>query len=521
MPKKLINDAFAAFKQQPCDIKTREKFRTLNVDKFDNKRVFLSANAGAGKTREIIHFLQNHSNYSICLVSFTNSVVADIKKKLKEVHWKNVDVRTYDSLCKENGDTLLKENGDTLLGRGIDYEGFYSKKRAATILRNCTDEKITYENFNDLQWKIIRNHLDDLYKYCKRKNVRNGIVNKLLMFYKYVCKDYDIFIVDEAQDLETTKSKFFDTINKKATIFVGDPKQALYVENTIFDSIYDDEDVSLTLTHTFRYGSELIDLINSGPCDTHTAYSNKETNIYIGRTIDECIDKIDVILITAWKHVLAYAHLIKENKIFLSKKAIKGIRENIDNHKKYLVWKKIWLDTRREHSLTRDDFFELKKKEHLLEYDTNKWEEIETILANLNPKKRSIHQALITTVFQAKGIEFSRVYIDDDCFPEGNTNPGSFRRKDNIFYTAITRCRKYLYMSHRYSPFTLTEIDRELERITNHNGKLSIDEFEDFIRKTKILKKCPRSTKRLKYKYVKQPRFVLDEDTPSNSSFYE
>jgi len=497
MPKKLINDAFAAFKQQPCDIKTREKFRTLNVDKFDNKRVFLSANAGAGKTREIIHFLENHSNYSICLVSFTNSVVTNIKKKLENADMKNVDARTYDSLCLENGKTLLGP------GDGSRDGGFYSEKRAATILRNCTDKKITYDNFNELQWKIIHNHLDDLYKYCKRKNVRNGIVYRLLMFYKYVCKDYDIFIVDEAQDLETIKSKFFDTINKKATIFVGDRKQALYVEDTIFDSVHD-EDVSLTLSHTFRYGSELIDLLNSGPCDTHTAYSNKETNLYIGRTIDECIDKIDVILITAWIHILPYARLIKEHKIFLSKKAIKNIQVKIDTHKTYLIWYKIWIDTRQEHKLSRDDFFEWKKKEHLLEYDTNKWEEIETILANLNQKKRSKHQALITTVFQAKGIEYSRVYLDDDCFPEGNTNPGSFRMKDNIFYTAITRCRKSLYMSHRYSPFTLTEIDRELKRITNHYGKLSIDEFEDFIRKTKILKKCPRATGRLKHKYVKR-----------------
>ena len=61
----------------------------------------------------------------------------------------------------------------------------------------------------------------------------------------------------------------------KVKIYVGDPKQSIYYENNVFDG----KARTFTFTHTFRYGGEVVDLINMYG-NKHT--SNKKTKLVQG-----------------------------------------------------------------------------------------------------------------------------------------------------------------------------------------------------------------------------------------------
>jgi hypothetical protein len=435
------------FRPKPDDESQRSLFRCLNVDEFDNRRVFLKANAGAGKTSEILKFVQQHQQYSICLLSYTRSVVLDIQKKMPKRL--KMDVMTYDSLCLNNRNSLFEYKRPD--------KTFLSLHTANKVMKHVLFEHDPHFVRDRLEKNIIENHLPALYEHCKENDINNVTINKLLMLHRYCYKPYDIMIIDEAQDLDYLKRIFFDKkhIGTKAKIFVGDPKQSLYTESTVFDTIKDD-DIVVQLSHTFRYGSELVKLLNTGPCTLHSAFPDKKTKVNCV-SIEHCVTKMNVVLISAWKHIVNYTDLIGASQLTVDKKACESVENNFLNHKKYLKHFETYQKTYDTHRMEQEDYFESINEEHLLEFQTKKWGELRNILSSQMGKRKRENVPMITTVNRSKGLEYKHVYVDISCFPDHNTNPSSTRMKDNIFYTAITRSMVSVNMPEKYTPYSRTK----------------------------------------------------------------
>lgn len=464
----------------PEDEEIRERFRTLDVSNYNNKRVFLQANAGAGKTTLIMDFLKNHREYNICIISYTNSVVQTVKRKLKKAKLECESV-TFDGLCKRNKEELV--------GRIPWHVSEYSQYTALTIYKESIGDKKSKLLLDEHHQKFIDDHeeMKKLYNYCKRTKKSNVHSNLMLLYYKYVYREFDIFIIDEAQDLSKWKRRWFvDTKLPfvKAKIFVGDPKQSLYCDYNIFDTIKK-EDEHFKLTHTYRYGSDLIKYLNIRGYEYHTTFKDKRTRIHESIEIKDCIHKVDFILVSAWKHVLNYLPYLLSKKCMIYKKGKDKIVEEIKNHKQYLLWKDKWL-TNNPKKLDQMKYFTENGKEHLFDYIDPKWEEMEAFL-NLEKEKAP---CAIATVHQLKGLEGKNIYLDISCYPQINSNPGSIRGKDNIFYVALTRAQYSVSLPRNrdfYHPYHYTLIEMELKNRIKKCGSISEGEFESFCKKNRVL----------------------------------
>lgn len=448
-----VSKAIPEKELKPDDDNVRIEFRTLKISEFQNKSIFLSANAGSGKTYEIFEFLKQHREYSTLLISYTKSVVVDIKKRLTDDLC--VDVMTFDSLAFRNRNSILP------FAHGSEtYNSLYSARKvlckAKGLYRINLDEyeqDLFYLNKDEL-----KNELAKIFKYCMKHSINNVYINKLLMLYNYTFKKYDIIIVDEAQDLENIKRKILKSItNVKAKIYVGDPKQSLYCKKNVFDNIDINTNIVFNLTHTFRYGKGLVNFLNLHNCEEHTCYPTNTTQVM------ECSFAsfyhnygANVILISAWKNILKYVDYIENLEVRIDPKAMKEIQTDINKHKEYVKFHKQFL---RSTGTDEKVYFESFNKEYLLEYKNEKWEQFVTVFNRIkSSRKRKRTGVLITTVHRAKGLQYDCVFVDKSCHPLHNTNPSSEKTKENIYYTALTRCKyvvavscnpKYIFGSYK------------------------------------------------------------------------
>lgn len=485
----------------PDDIKIRKTFRSIDVEKYKNKRIFLSANAGAGKTSEIFKFIKNHKKYSFCLISYTKHVTEDFKKRMKNdlgKDYKNeydVTVMTYDSLCKRNRNDIYKEE------KPWNTMNYYSTTTAERIYGDCFKDDDTFTHIEryrhgrePLETYILNTPgaLDQLKDYClERKVAQNVHVNRLLILADYKYFKYDIIIIDEAQDLSMLQRTFIKRNRHlyKLCVFVGDLKQMIYNNSSVFDTITD-EDKIYELTHTFRYGSDVIVLLNKGHTKAyHTSFLTTKT-IIEHCTFNEYIQshgKI-CILISSWKNILKYTELIKNRSMKLNAKSKNKIKNEIQFHKEYVKLYNIWTLSFRH--ITEQAFFRSRGKEGLMDYSDNKWEDLESILKYIEEieakekkekKRKRKSQIEIVTIHSTKGLEYDHVYLDDSCFPEYNTNPCSFRIKDNLFYTACTRaCRSLGY--NKKNEYVLYSFTRAAEEISHINKEITQEIIDEYIK---------------------------------------
>ena len=458
------DDQVVDVEQKPYDDEVRQQFRALDVSGYKNKNVFLQANAGSGKTYEIYEFLKQHKECTTCVISFTRSVVKDIESKLPDEV--TVDVMTFDSLASRNRNALLPyaPGGDT----------YCSLYYATSVLKKIKD--LRYLNLEDYTTELLLMEKNDLqlelkeiFEYCMKHKINNCYLNKLLMLHKYAFKEYDVIFIDEAQDLEPLKRKILQSIvSVKAKIYVGDTKQSLYCDTNVFETIHPKNDIVFQLTHTFRYGNGLVNLLNRMGSEEHTCYPEKKTEI-VNNSFEAYRQQfdVDVILISSWKRILKYMKYIESSVVEIDKKATKDLQKSINNHKE---WSKLHQQFVDSNFQDEKRFFESKKKQHLLEFTSEKWEEFEVLFHNIraNRKKDKDKRIVITTVHRAKGLQYDNVYLDKSCHPDFNTNPCTEKLKENIYYTALTRCKHSLsgevFNAFHFGSYKQKDMQKKRER---------------------------------------------------------
>lgn len=444
------------------DADARIGFETYSVKDQNNENIFLSANAGSGKSTSIGKFIQNHQDHSILVLSFTKGTVRDLKQKITKemgISHPNVEYRTFDSICYHNRRTLHNPSSSSY----HTSKYFYIKH-----IKTCFSSHVHMERLQRSPC-LIANFTEYV---AQAKVPHNVYIDQIVALHKYAWTSFDIVIVDEAQDLDFVRQTFFrkELPGTKLKVFVGDPKQTIYNETSIFDNLTD-KDIVFTYTHTFRYGSELIDEINKYAPEHCSSQETKTTVLHT--PLDSFQHDHVYILIDSWKQVIRYD--LEDYQIVPS-----GRQKVLEAIKKHKEFKRINSECNRmffqSRSNVRDDFqydyFQRMDKLELLDYMSPKWLKLEDCILK-GSKKRKHKKGTINTIHGYKGNESDYVFLDESCFPMKNSHPISWKRKDRMFYVAVTRTKKAVsFGSEHYHPMYLTSLIDQFEK------KPSLDTFE-------------------------------------------
>ena len=362
----------------------------------------------------------------------------------------------YEDIGRQLGiEVTVYSGGEETTGFINSDSEYFNLINAARIKKMSIEEEYNTDMYSqDMDKRLLQIISDEVDSYKRAY----GLVDFTDMIEKFIvsglCPKYDVAFIDEAQDLSSVQRLFFDKHieGNKVKIFVGDDKQTIYHETSLFDDIGDN--AIYRYTHTFRFGYPLIGIINRYGT-LHTASGTNQTRLMPVQTVDD-IDAFFYVLISSWKDIIGF----DLSNFELEDNDIKKIQGKVAKHRAYLKMSEQYARVSNK-DLTKEQFFTARGALDLLDFHQEKWLFIEEKIKEMKSKKRKrgAKKNIIKTIHGSKGKEYNNVFIDPSCLPEYNNHPASWKKKDRMYYTAITRAKKRLYfMGKFYEPFYTTHL---------------------------------------------------------------
>ena len=131
---------------------------------------------------------------------------------------------------------------------------------------------------------------------------------------------------------------------------------------------------------------------------------------------------------------------------------------------------------------TKDDYLDRKKDIQYLMVSSKSYKNLSDFISDMvldvenEEEVAEENKVIITTVHKAKGLEWDCVfipYLNEGIFPGNKTaNEEDVREERRLFYVAVTRAKKYLYMSNiayqsQYGDYNYYEPSRFIEEVDN------------------------------------------------------
>lgn len=270
--------------------------------------------------------------------------------------------------------------------------------------------------------------------------------------------DYDIIVVDEAQDLNpATLAIVMNQSDHAGLVFVGDPYQQMYSfrgSKNAFNLIEATE--TYKLTHSFRFGEQTAELAG----DILYAYHAEEdkikgigpdTRVMKARTPFEDADDIEGIVVIARTNGMLLQRAVQA----MEDGYTFGFCGGFDNS---IYWKlKAVSDLKAGRNVTDDFIASFSSYEDLSEY-AKESEDYEIVwllqlFTKYGPKTLSIVNEIkdeavpferaeikLITAHKSKGLEFEKVWLAEDFVPaDGPDGQYMDPEEANILYVAVTR----------------------------------------------------------------------------------
>jgi len=189
----------------------------LILDKMRDNNILVNSVAGSGKTTTALYITKFFSDKNIILITYSKKLKEDTRKKRDILNLKNLDVHSFHSLC------------------------------------------FKYYKSNDFTDKIISDTLSE------------NLISKIIL-------NYDIFIIDEAQDMTKLYYEFIckvihDNIKRVKLCIIGDEYQNIYgFKNSdsrylnYSDQLFKFDDTSwitLNLSVSYRLTKQIANFINN------------------------------------------------------------------------------------------------------------------------------------------------------------------------------------------------------------------------------------------------------------------
>ena len=240
---------------------TQEQTDILSsLNKEDQIKIF--AFAGTGKTTTLKEIASAYPKAKILYLAFNKAIEQEAKGKFP----RNVEVRTVHSLAyKYIGRNYDIQNLNTTIVSELFNEDYITSYEIMNDFENfCNSDLLTIEELpSDHQENVA-----DLYKKMKNKKmpINHSFYLKefqLSLTKKDIKLNYDIVLLDEAQDTNPVTFSIFNLINAKKRIAVGDKHQQIYAFRGAENALNHFEGGDYYLTNSFRFNNDIAKIATS------------------------------------------------------------------------------------------------------------------------------------------------------------------------------------------------------------------------------------------------------------------
>lgn len=237
-------------------------------------RIIIDASAGTGKTSTILAAAAQNRFGKTALITFTNRAADEMAARLDykpffvgTIH-KFARIELLKLAQKYNFRVrLLKEASIRKIIKLIFDENDFGIYVSNVILGEAFQAIVSDEVEFDARKAKIYYEVKQLYQKYKEQNqlfdltdTPKYLLSKLQHY--NITLDYDLVLVDEAQDLDETQYELIQLLGRR-TIVIGDPKQSIYMfrgaTREIFQRFIDNGYEHHTLSINYRSKQEIID----------------------------------------------------------------------------------------------------------------------------------------------------------------------------------------------------------------------------------------------------------------------
>ena len=529
-------------KQQKDILESVQKYKSIKINAF----------AGTGKTTTLRLISDRYKEKKILYLAFNSA----IKNEASSIFPSNTYVKTthglaFGAIKKNTNIDLNKITNYRAIDISKDFEISYNQAVGALkIFENFCNSIKTEIDPKDIEHKTAKNMFDRML--ISKMNPTHAFYLKyyyLLISTGQIQQfNYDIIMLDEAQDTNEVTLGIFDALSTKVKIYVGDEHQQIYSfrgSKNALNKIKSDK--KLYLSRSFRFNDSIASYANillknfkneSVSIDTSAETKDDiiETNGYISRTNAQLIsiiseriqnrkpfvtvrDPNEIFNLTIEVHyILTHQKSeVKRNRFlkdFANEDEILDYANEVDDYelKSALKMAKEYKEKVFECKEISDKFYTAWKNKNINGFD-----------------KRVNEILFLTTAHTAKGLEWDKVTIADDftdfadlivdfgCddlkeFQEEQNHLPNQELIDefNLFYVAVTRAKKIIVKDSENFHYLMA---KNIEKLVNSRIKEAKEDLENI----KTGKKAKVSKMQIEDKKMLRQQRNQDDGKAKNS----
>jgi DNA helicase-2/ATP-dependent DNA helicase PcrA len=447
------------------------------------------ARAGSGKTSVIVEgFKHIPRGKKTLMVAFNKSIADELKQRAPSyVETSTLHSLGFRAIKQSFGNVVLEQDKSKLIVADIigeDYDLWELNQSICKCVSLCKGflfdtprgvddliDRFGIEIF-DLERPVFIDHV--LKTLAKSKLQKNIIDFDDMIWFPFIYRlsvgKYDMVFVDETQDLNAAQIVMVMSSIKPdgRIIAVGDPNQAIYVfrgadSNSIPFFIDKLKAKTLPLSITYRCPKKIVKLAQEIVPDI-TAHDNAPEGLIIDLDISNLVKTVkpgDFILSRTNAPLIKYCLQLLRAGVpaniqgrdiganllyFVKKSKAKTIN-------KFIEYVNKWKDQEVKRLLSEKKNIDIctDKTECLLNLceGTLTIQDLKETIEKLFNDIDDANKVILSTVHRAKGLERDRVFVITNTFRKSGTGG----EEDNIWYVAITRSRKELYLVSKPSKY--------------------------------------------------------------------
>jgi superfamily I DNA/RNA helicase len=533
--------------QQEQILEAIKQYKTIKINAF----------AGSGKTTILKLISQKYKNKKILYLAFNSA----IKNEASGLFPNNTFVKTTHGLAF----SAIKKYTKIDLNNLVNYRAIDISKQFEITYNQAIGAIKIFDNFCNTTRKEI--DTKDTEHTIAKKIFDMMLISKMKPTHSFYLKyyylmlssgqiqqfNYDIIMLDEAQDTNEVTLGIFEALDAKVKIFVGDQHQQIYSfrgSKNILNQIKVEKELYLSCSFRFnntiaKYANILLRNFKNEKVTIDTIQNDKDNNIitsgYISRTNAQLISIISQRI----KDRKPFVTIREPNEIFnLTIEVLHFLQENKKQIKRNRFLKDFAdEDELLEYAKEVEDY-ELKSALKIAkEYKNDIFEfkiyadKFYKAWANKqhNQFYKRIQEILfLTTAHTAKGLEWDSVTIADDftdfaelivdfgcdSLKQFQTEQSHLANQElldefNLFYVAITRAKKELIKDSENFHYLMA---KDINKLIDLKIKESKEELENIKNNTQDNKKTKKISKmHLEEKMLLRQQKNLEEGKAKNS----
>ena len=502
---------------------TSEQYRILeSVKKY--KTIKINAFAGTGKTTTLKLIAKEYKNKKILYLAFNSAIKNEASGKFPN----NTFIKTTHGLAF----SAVKKYTDIDLNSIVNYRAVDISNEFNITYNQAVSSLKIFENFcGNIKDKINKDDLEhktaqNIYNYMLLGKLKPTHSFYLKYYYLLIKNEqipqyeYDIVLLDEAQDTNEVTLGIFEALSGKTKIYVGDTHQQIYSfrgSKNALNRIKADK--TLCLSQSFRFNDTIASYANillkefkneqvvikteiHDSKEIHTKGYISRTNASLISAISQRIDQrepfvtvrdpneIFNLTIEVYYLLNNNGHMIKRNRFlkdFSDEEELANYAKEVEDYELKSALKAV-----REY---QDKIFEFK---NIADKFYKAWQN----RGNNGFENRIKEILFLTTAHTAKGLEWDSVEIADDFtdFADlivdfGCDNLDQFRKEQkflpnqeiidefNLFYVAVTRAKKKIVKTSENFHYLMSD---NIEKLINRRIKDTKQDIKGFESSKKI-----------------------------------